>query len=719
MTDIFGWLYALDDTEFNCPPNSGDMDIKTGFLKNEDGISYVLEPREQTEVYTVVMHCTGTGQGGIHIIPYGNDACGNEIAGKSYITRWQQVFSVSCNATVTKVGHNTTFTAIVGEDAAPPWVWEWDFGDGATASGGPTSNPVIVTNHAYAAANVSPGWYACIEVTDDNGITVECCSYATVYDELTASCNVSANSTGAGETVTFTGTASGGFPECPAPNCCNYFWEWDFGDGSSVSGPGYGPIVVNHAYNICGTFIAVFTIQDDCLNNTASCNATVEVVPGITCYDYETTVCQAVNFTADITCDFPGASWFWDFGDGTNSTAQSPSHAYMCTGTYNYTVEVCDEFDNCVNCTGTVEVTIKPPQLISPPNGSEPTNKEVTFEWEDIGCCDYTLFVYQKDSDVKIWMVQTGKVNHWTGIVFNGEWRWFVVAKDACNETVTSDQWLFDMDQKAPAVVVNSPNGGETLTCNSTWAITWYADPAEGSINIDYSSDGGATWKPVATGEVNDGAYPWKVPCINSDLCLVKVSVYDAATGWAHDTSDGVFSITTAPAPTSSIELGTGWNLISLPLIPTTYNITTILADISGNVTIVWYYDAATAGWLRYVPGSLSNTLTTMEDGKGYFVFMAAPESLTVTGQEMPTPPATPPTYNVYAGWNLIGFKSTTPMNHALYLLSMAGKYIVLWGYDNATGYFSVYPLGAHGGNMEPGHGYWLWATADGLIVPP
>jgi PKD repeat protein len=39
-----------------------------------------------------------------------------------------------------------------------------------------------------------------------------------------------------------------------------------------------------------------------------------------------------VSFT-DISTGFPTA-WAWEFGDGTSSTAQSPSHAYTTAGTY-------------------------------------------------------------------------------------------------------------------------------------------------------------------------------------------------------------------------------------------------------------------------------------------------------------------------------------------------------------------------------------------------
>jgi hypothetical protein len=171
-----------------------------------------------------------------------------------------------------------------------------------------------------------------------------------------------------------------------------------------------------------------------------------------------------------------------------------------------------------------------------------------------------------------------------------------------------------------------------------------------------------------------------------------------------------------------NISLCEEWNLISLPLIPQSNNITQVLAGIMGGVILVWYYDTPTATWLLYMPTLpwASNTLHTMEDGKSYWVAMNGTAILIVSGREMPDPPAPAPAYDVFAGdWNMIGFKSTTGMSHETYLSGIAGTYVILWGYDCDEGWFSVYPLDEHGGNMEPGYGYFIWPNADGTIVPP
>jgi PKD repeat protein len=55
-------------------------------------------------------------------------------------------------------------------------------------------------------------------------------------------------------------------------------------------------------------------------------------------------------------------SWNWDFGDGSTSTAQNPSHIYDGAGTYNVTLTVTDNDGNAGSDTNSVKV-------VEPSNG--------------------------------------------------------------------------------------------------------------------------------------------------------------------------------------------------------------------------------------------------------------------------------------------------------------------------------------------------------------
>ena len=52
--------------------------------------------------------------------------------------------------------------------------------------------------------------------------------------------------------------------------------------------------------------------------------------------------CQGNVQFADISTGLP-SSWSWDFGDGSTSTEQNPSHIYVAPGTYSISLTVCND----------------------------------------------------------------------------------------------------------------------------------------------------------------------------------------------------------------------------------------------------------------------------------------------------------------------------------------------------------------------------------------
>jgi beta-lactamase superfamily II metal-dependent hydrolase len=106
-------------------------------------------------------------------------------------------------------------------------------------------------------------------------------------------------------------------------------------------------------------------------------------------------------------------------------------------------------------------------------------------------------------------------------------------------------------DTEPPVIAVTAPDGGETWQAGTGHDITWNATDNVGVTSIDlyYSTTGaGGTYTEIATGEANDGVYPWTVPADPSTNCYVKVVAFDAATNSAEDVSDGAFTIVTGPA---------------------------------------------------------------------------------------------------------------------------------------------------------------------------
>jgi hypothetical protein len=160
------------------------------------------------------------------------------------------------------------------------------------------------------------------------------------------------------------------------------------------------------------------------------------------------------------------------------------------------------------------------------------------------------------------------------------------------------------------------------------------------------------------------------------------------------------------------IELYKGWNLISLPLVPANSSISSVLSLLlkEGLLESVWAYDAETKTWHSYAPGAPPD-LTTMVDGKGYFIKVKAYNVLIVQGTEQPAPPATPRVYHVVPGWNLIGYKRLTESKVSDYLSGV--DYIRVYTFINGQ-YILVRP----DENMEPGLGYWVAVKTEGWIYP-
>ncbi|MGJ0485838.1 MAG: PKD domain-containing protein [Methylomicrobium sp.] len=89
----------------------------------------------------------------------------------------------------------------------------------------------------------------------------------------------------------------------------------------------------------------------------------------------------------------------------------------------------------------------------------------------------------------------------------------------------------------ADSVVIQSPNGGETLATGSNVLIQWVAPITASSFKpitassfkLAYSCNGGSTWTRIAT-NVSDYAYGWTVPTLraNKTNCRVRVTGLDS-----------------------------------------------------------------------------------------------------------------------------------------------------------------------------------------------
>ncbi len=279
------------------------------------------------------------------------------------------------------------------------------------------------------------------------------------------------------------------------------------------------------------------------------------------------------------------------------------------------------------------------------------------------------------------------------------------------------------------------PNGSQTWQVGTTQSITWTAaDSSDSSARLNYliklSSDG-ATFPTTIANLTNQtpGAktYSWPVSDNVSASCKIQITASNPASGVTGTpvASSGNFSITTAsfPVETATVSLKEGWNLISLPLIPTNTDIRNILSTSIGSVNYVWQYNGGTS-WYSFAPNLPTpiNSLTTMVDGKGYWINMSADSSFTFQGRKGNPAPSIPPVYTTTTGWNLVGYKSTVNHTVGQYLGTNVANYNVpVTGFSNigtAPGE-QVFTVKYASDNMTPGNGYWVYYTSTGSIAPP
>ncbi|MCD4695673.1 MAG: PKD domain-containing protein [Bacteroidales bacterium] len=136
-------------------------------------------------------------------------------------------------------------------------------------------------------------------------------------------------------------------------------WEWDFGDGTYGSGENIAHYFEPGTYNVC------LTVHSACDTTTDTYCEEITVIgcpPCISYFDYVQDPNDVYTFYFNNVPTDSIAGYFWEFGDGTTSDEQLPTHTYSDEGTY----EVClTVYSSCSYCADTycTDISIVDPGL--------------------------------------------------------------------------------------------------------------------------------------------------------------------------------------------------------------------------------------------------------------------------------------------------------------------------------------------------------------------
>jgi PKD repeat protein len=292
--------------------------------------------------------------------------------------------------------------------------YNWNFGDGSTASG-------LLTSHVYTVAN---SYNVVLSVLDDTG------QKGTISQSISVAAGGGGGSGGPTARFTFspaTPTALqavffNGSTSTAATGHTITTYAWDFGDGTTALG-----VSVAHTFTAAGTFTVTLTVTDDILQK-GTIGATVPVTiagSGSLTAAFNNSPTdprsgQLVSFNANQSS--PQASitaYDWDFGDGTVVNGQTSfliNHTYFtATGnTFVIRLTVHDNTGRVATVANSLPVTsgTGPTASFTVTPSPAPVNTSVAFNGSSSTPGAQPIANYQWDFGDGSAVVSTGLVNN-------------------------------------------------------------------------------------------------------------------------------------------------------------------------------------------------------------------------------------------------------------------------------------------------------------------
>jgi gliding motility-associated-like protein len=260
------------------------------------------------------------------------------VASFTVISPGAQMANIAC------LGNNITYSSTSTSTPTYPLTYQWNIGNGANIL------PIPAVVATYTTTGVFP---VTLTVTTPNGCKHVYTHTVGVYSAK-ADLNLDKTEICLGQTITFN-----------IKNDSNtvHAWEWDFGEGTTtgtiLANPKPPPsvsltytnyplpsgaatvVLAYYSSQFACKFFAVKPIQIIKIDASFIRNNEITVV--------DTAHCLGITDIFSNTSPNPAISAFnWNFGDGSSSALQNPSHIYNTAGIYSVVLTVTQTVNNCI-----------------------------------------------------------------------------------------------------------------------------------------------------------------------------------------------------------------------------------------------------------------------------------------------------------------------------------------------------------------------------------
>lgn len=368
-----------------------------------------------------------------------------------------------------------------------------------------------------------------------------------------------------GGNVTFTSTSTG-------VSSISTTYYWNFGNNTNASG--LNLIVTNTTYTTNGTYTVTLFISSavpSCSNQISyTINITGAITPTcslISNFASSQGANGLVNFNNTSTGTVGGTTYFWNFGDATNSTSFSPAHTYTSNGTYTVSLAANNNFTaSCASTKTAVVIVNSICNLAANFTYTMGANGLVNFISTSIGTNSFTNYRWTFGNGI----VLSGNNMTSTAQTYTANGTYVVTLKDSTSNPACVSQISQTINI---GNVVNPCNLSANFSGAGTNGVFNFNNTSTGtSAGVTYLWNfGDATTSPSVSPShtyTNAGNYTvtlsannnYSYSCVSTKTTVISVSICSLASNFTHTVgANGLVNFSSTSTGTNALT-GYSWN---------------------------------------------------------------------------------------------------------------------------------------------------------------